>query len=102
MLLDFILYATTIVLLFRVIYKWATKSHNYFAKRNMEHLKPTLFGNTMALYLNRQPAHKFMEKIYYSHPNEKYIATIHSSPISFFSFKTLKIKLPIVISLTQG
>lgn len=74
MILEFLFYLLVSGMLFYVIYKWATVNKEYFAKRQLKHLKPHfLFGNTTGLFLKRYTPADFIDTIYYRYPREKYV-----------------------------
>lgn len=78
MFVAIILYTWASGLFVYVFYKWATQNQDYFVKHGMKHLKPKfLIGNTFGYYLMRYPSHIFVDKIYNSYPNEKYIYILY-------------------------
>lgn len=61
-------------LLALMFYKWATQNSDFFVKRGVKHLKPTLiFGNTAEFFFQRIGIYEFVDKLYNSFPSEKYI-----------------------------
>lgn len=66
-----LLYATFVAILLYALYNYLTKYHDYFERRNIAYLKPTLFGHTIGLYLKRYDAPSFIRKLNENFPNEK-------------------------------
>lgn len=55
-------------------YKWATVNSDYFAKKNLKHLKLNfLVGNTAGLFLKQYNLPEFFDSIYNRYPDEKYV-----------------------------
>ncbi|KAG4072707.1 hypothetical protein HA402_001819 [Bradysia odoriphaga] len=63
-------FGVLIVLLAFAFYKWATKHHDYFEKRNIKYLKPTiLLGSTGGSFFNKYSASEFAQLIYQAFPD---------------------------------
>lgn len=59
-------------LLIYAFYKWATANSEYFAKRNIKHMKPKfLIGDTTQLFMKQYTPAEFLDMIYYQYPKEK-------------------------------
>lgn len=62
------------VILMYYLYKYVTVHANYFFKQNLKFVKPRfLFGHTIWLILRQYTPANFIDSIYYSFPNEKYV-----------------------------
>lgn len=67
-----ILAITAISLFFVAFYKWATLNNDYFERRQMKYMKPTLFfGNTGGFLINKYTAMEFSQLLYQAFPNEQ-------------------------------
>lgn len=98
MLSELLFYTLTSGTLFYVLYKWATKNREYFAKRNLKHLKPRfLIGNTTGLFLKRYTPENFIDQLYYSFPKEKYVSIPFGQPVAQLHTKIVSILLHNII-----
>lgn len=69
-----LLVITAIALFAIAFYKWATQNNDYFARRNLKFMKPTLFfGNTGGFLLNKYTPIEFSQLFYQSFPDEPYV-----------------------------
>lgn len=71
-MIDWLLLSISLALIAYGIYKWATLNNDYFAKRNIIHLKPYfLVGNTGGLFMKQYRPNEFFQKLYNTFPMEK-------------------------------
>lgn len=69
MFVEIVLLLAVGVILF---YRWATKNNDFFAKRGVPHLKPTLFfGNAKEFMMNQIAPNDFFEQMYKAMPSQK-------------------------------
>lgn len=55
-----------------LVYKWATQNDEYFVKRGVLALRPTLiFGNSADFFTKKIDLIEFVKKLYDDFPNEK-------------------------------
>lgn len=67
-------YLVIFIIIARMIYRWATKNNDYFIKRGIPALKPTLiFGNSAEFFTKQIDLIDFVKKLYNDFPNEKYV-----------------------------
>lgn len=71
--INFLTYITAFmaVVIF-LVYKWATQNDDYFEKKGVPALKPTLFfGNSVDFFTKKVDLIEFVRKLYDDFPNEK-------------------------------
>lgn len=57
-----------------IIFRWATKNNDFFEKRGLPSMKPTLFfGNTSAFFFKKVELIEFVTNLYNAFPNEKLV-----------------------------
>lgn len=65
-------YTASVIILFYLMYKWASQNHDYFIKRGVPALKPSLiFGNSTEFFTKKIELIDFVKKLYNDFPNEK-------------------------------
>lgn len=71
-MIEGVLLATGVVLIGYAFYKWATQNNDYFTKRGIKHLTPTLLlGNSAAFVTRKYTAPEFALSIYNAFPKER-------------------------------
>lgn len=71
-MINTLLGVTVVGLLLYSFYVWATKNNDYWAKRNVKHLRPHfLVGNVFSLMTGRTDWTKYLPTVYNTFPNEK-------------------------------